>query len=99
MRRLEDRTNYYAEAHRLDKAATLAEFIKKHYGAKQSVIDLLSTQSYEWWGSTAKEAGTNPPSVACVEAIVGILSADRPHPLAKRLPTHPDDALSGLPTP
>lgn len=95
MRRLEDRTNYYAEAHRLDKAATLAEFIKKHYGAKQSVIDMLPYQSYEWWGSTAKEAKVNPPSVACVEAIIGILLAEKPH----RLHIHPDDALAGLPKP
>lgn len=92
MRRLEDRTSYYAEAHRLDKAATLAEYIKKHYGATQRVIDMLSTQSYAWWGATANDAKVNPPSAACIEAIVGILSAEKPH-------RYPDDVLAGLPKP
>lgn len=94
MRKLEDRTSFYAESHRLDKAATLAEFIKKHYGATHHVIEHLPTQSYEWWGSTAREAKVNPPSPACVEAVIGILSAER----GPRF-VHPEDVLEGLPTP
>lgn len=94
MRKLEDRTSYYAEVHRLNKAAALAEFIKKHYGATQHVIDHLPTQSYEWWGATAREAKQNPPSPACVEAVIGLLSQEK----GSRF-DHPEDVLEGLPTP
>lgn len=89
-RRLEDRTSYAAEMHRLNKAQTLATYIKDHYGATQQVMDLLPVQSYEWWGSVSKQALVNPPSAACIEAVIGLLAAERPH-------QHPEDVLEGLP--
>lgn len=93
MRKLEDRTSYYAEANRLAKAEALAEVIRKECGSiTQSLVDALPTQSHEWWVSLAKAAMVHPPSPATCEAVVGILGQE----VELRF-DHPKDVLEGLP--
>lgn len=75
MRKLRDGGNVYAERGRLEKAIVLSSFIAKHFApVTQELVDVLPEQPHEWWQAVCKETDTKYPSLATMEAVVGMLS-------------------------